>query len=662
MKKQRISMFCLMLALAAKGQTPTTNASPSTVQFRPAGAQSIAQPPGTTLAVNSLNGIQTADFNTAAGDIGSKINAAFAACGGAAGKPVQSCVVNLVGDQTYSYATTIVIPNDSSAPWVTSPTLDCHNGTLRFTPASGEAFTVLGENAYKSGEIRNCRFMVGGAAATAHLWSRIDFAVSHSFFQMGATGLTFINDKAHGGPGYTEQQHWSDIQISVDGNRCGLTFTQDPSIYGNRSVGSFFYNSFEGVHFDLSGNGAKGVCLADNPAEPVVMFGSHWDINVNSGGDVALFWLGNASAITRGSVTVRGENTGGGSALDVYVSTPSSTFDNFGMSYATGFAHGYGPHIAHANVIFRGGQSPIDNDIFKGAYGVSSSTAEIGGVNPGRACKGFSAGSFLFALADFDAAVNCYFEIGYRNTSDASPDVDIAGNSGKPFTSLLWTDNFSKGVGIGPGFGKTVTPKSTLEVIGTASVRNRSLGTATDGGVTASRSIDPATGDLLDTFIGGTAGKPSNHYKQQFRDYATSATVTGLDCYSNKAVLCNVPNLTIGGSATALKGLQGTGDRAATATGSFTPGNLRRTDNNGTEIDAGVSPVLAASLTTTAAASDAVNIPGMTPGGHCGLTAASASAAANAATTWIGVKSAGRLVVNHAPVAGMAYDVICTGY
>lgn len=72
---------------------------------------------------------------------------------------------------------------------------------------------------------------------------------------------------------------------------------------------------------------------------------------------------------------------------------------------------------------------------------------------------------------------------------------------------------------------------------------------------------------------------------------------------------------------------------------------------------------VAASLTTTAATSDAVAIAGMTSSGHCSAPAATnSSAAANVATTYISAKATNSVTVTHAATAGMTFDLTCTPY
>jgi len=77
--------------------------------------------------------------------------------------------------------------------------------------------------------------------------------------------------------------------------------------------------------------------------------------------------------------------------------------------------------------------------------------------------------------------------------------------------------------------------------------------------------------------------------------------------------------------------------------------------------DGAAAPVMVASLTTTAAASDNVSIQGMTASGHCTLTATNASAATNITTTFISAKAANQITVSHTATANMTYDIMCTG-
>lgn len=78
--------------------------------------------------------------------------------------------------------------------------------------------------------------------------------------------------------------------------------------------------------------------------------------------------------------------------------------------------------------------------------------------------------------------------------------------------------------------------------------------------------------------------------------------------------------------------------------------------------DGNSGTVLAASLVTTAAASDNVAIQGMTAGGHCDIQPTNASAATNIATTFVSAKASNQITVSHAATANMNYDITCTSF
>ncbi len=383
-------------------------------------------------------------------DIGMKINAAFAACGGTASLPVQGCMVQLSGVVPYNYSTTIVIPNATSAPYIHAPTLDCNGGTLTYTGA-GEGLTVLGENEYKSGAIRNCNVHFVQTSATSHWWSRIDFTVVHSSFTLGARGILLVNDLAHGGPGYTEQQHWDDVQWTVPADSCGVTFMEDPAIVGT-GVGSFFYNRFEG-HLDLAGDDSKGFCTADVTAPPRVgSFGSTFLLHVNMGGSGdSIFYLAAMTQIMRGYVDIVGENDGGAN-YDIYLAGGGANFTNFGQEYLFNVSRYYGVN-ARANVNFAGGLDSLANDIITGIGSVNE-TYEQGGLPAQVTSKNFFAGNTVHALARYSPCptVNGWWQVGWRQTDNTWQDVDVAGTSGKPFTNTIYTDDCG-GVGVGQGFG-----------------------------------------------------------------------------------------------------------------------------------------------------------------------------------------------------------------
>jgi hypothetical protein len=73
-----------------------------------------------------------------------------------------------------------------------------------------------------------------------------------------------------------------------------------------------------------------------------------------------------------------------------------------------------------------------------------------------------------------------------------------------------------------------------------------------------------------------------------------------------------------------------------------------------------ISPAIPANLTTSAHTSDTVSIIGMTPRGHCSLSAANESAAAHIASAFISSYGTGQIPVTHATAAGMDYTLLYT--
>jgi hypothetical protein len=66
------------------------------------------------------------------------------------------------------------------------------------------------------------------------------------------------------------------------------------------------------------------------------------------------------------------------------------------------------------------------------------------------------------------------------------------------------------------------------------------------------------------------------------------------------------------------------------------------------------------SFITTSATTDFVAVTGMTPSGHCSLTATNAEAARGSPSVWVSNKTTNRISVTHAPSPGWTFDVMCT--
>jgi len=75
-----------------------------------------------------------------------------------------------------------------------------------------------------------------------------------------------------------------------------------------------------------------------------------------------------------------------------------------------------------------------------------------------------------------------------------------------------------------------------------------------------------------------------------------------------------------------------------------------------------VSPAVRQTFITAATTATSVEIPGASSTSTCSMSAGNALAAAYISTTYLGSRAHGKVVVNHAPIAGMIYDIVCTAY
>jgi hypothetical protein len=71
---------------------------------------------------------------------------------------------------------------------------------------------------------------------------------------------------------------------------------------------------------------------------------------------------------------------------------------------------------------------------------------------------------------------------------------------------------------------------------------------------------------------------------------------------------------------------------------------------------------VAASLTTTANATDVVSIPGFTGSGHVSLTATNSTAAGMIASTYVSAKGTNSITVTHPSTANATFDIVATPY
>jgi len=206
----------------------------SGVNLTPPASQTVTQPAGTTLGVNSLNGVLNASLFSGA-DIGAKINAAFASCS-------NTCVV-VIPPGTYTYSTTIAM----SLP--TQSLIGQGSGftTLNYI-GSGDAvlwqmnpFTVA-----KAGTLKGLTFLCTSGATNCIHSGSIQGSTWEDLVVAGATkanaaGILLENALINGFPAWTERTYMHNVQVgsSAVGNTRGLDFRAN----GGRD--SFGYSDFD---------------------------------------------------------------------------------------------------------------------------------------------------------------------------------------------------------------------------------------------------------------------------------------------------------------------------------------------------------------------------------------------------------------------------------
>lgn len=81
---------------------------------------------------------------------------------------------------------------------------------------------------------------------------------------------------------------------------------------------------------------------------------------------------------------------------------------------------------------------------------------------------------------------------------------------------------------------------------------------------------------------------------------------------------------------------------------------------NGAAVPTGGQTILKGVLTTTAAATDALTITGVTATSTCTFSAANAAAGTNIATSFVSAVATNSVTLTHTATAGMIYNIHCT--
>ncbi len=431
-----------------------------------------------TLAAESTNNILYADaFPGSTVDL--KIAAAFASVAGTSGNVNPSAEVDLSPGKTYTINGTITIPNNLSSPYIFSPTLDCKGSTILYT-GSGSAVNILPENVLgplSTGSLRNCDIYgptVDSGSPVVVASSRSGFYYYGDILANGSSCLDLENTTTNGGIGYTEQ-------ITIYGLTTSACSSHILMHTGTGALSSFEYNHIQNWKCQL----AAEKCL-DLGTSGTVAFdtqGLVLDMEVNTTSPVTnaySVYIDNNNRMIRGTVNIRGENTGGAANFySVFINSPSSYFYNQGNVIQASGVIGYGVGVSEANYVLHPSLQYTSNDLGKGS---SIHYEPETGIYTPRHCKYDLGGggtytnspNATFWLARFAGSEDdCNFQILSRTTTAAAGDndVDISG-SGVSAVNDFYVDALSGNVGIGSGYGNgypsgSIVPPANLSVNGT---------------------------------------------------------------------------------------------------------------------------------------------------------------------------------------------------
>lgn len=444
----------------------------------PTATQPVAQPTGTTFAVNSLNSVLSAD-QFAGADIGVKVTAAFASCAA----PNSSCKVTLPPGQNFSFSNTIYIPGDNAmtVEGITIPAadhsimqLDCQGSTLTWTGAGDAVWALLENTADPTGSISNCKFVNGpsntASLAAVHQFSRIWFNYDNNTFSgfnnTSGVGIELDNVAGTGGFGYNERTHFMGNSFSFNtkgvqfrgshggtgsfartvmlGTECGLNANQICiSVEGS---GGFQTGDAYGGTFEIHSNGTTGSRV----------------VSLTSGGDMRL-----------GLANIEGEGSGG---YLIYVDNEQALFQMSGFASPSGGLTNF--NGATSNAI----QQPMTSFAFV-AQANPFAFGEEQSPNPKFT---FDGANLRFGMPFDFATPHGTFQLYNRVTTNGTdPEVDATPSTGNIQKNLMFCSPlgcaFGNGYGLSATTGGTHLPSHDLEFMSTFANQAGTAGTDVDG-------------------------------------------------------------------------------------------------------------------------------------------------------------------------------------
>ena len=270
----------------------------------------------------TVAGVAFADAFAGA-SISQKIANAFASQSGTQRTPAVSAVVTLAPNHVYNYASSIEIPNETTAPFITRPVLDCNGSTLVYTGrGAAPAVLVHGENAGNSmgsGELRNCVInRVDPSGPVIQNNTRMGWHMTNLALYGGQDGYLVQLTKLDGGPGYVEQSFLDNVAFENPA-RDGIHVQCD------RSPGEgcgYQYNYGRKLRFEFQGDGHAQINFAD---PRINAFNGSYQTTANAGGNGTMYVMKSAGTVLSTFIEYNGEDDagtmvfkfGGGGVMDL---------------------------------------------------------------------------------------------------------------------------------------------------------------------------------------------------------------------------------------------------------------------------------------------------------------------------------------------------------
>lgn len=444
----------------------------------PTVTQPVAQPTGTTFAVNSLNSVLSAD-QFAGADIGVKVTAAFISCAA----PKSSCKVTLPPGHNFSFSNSIYIPGDAALTVgsVTIPAadhsvmqLDCQGSTITWMGA-GDAIHVLSENtADPTGSLSNCVIVNGtsntNSLAAVHQFSRIWFTYNNNTFSgfsnAGGVGIELDNVAGAGGFGYNERTHF--IGDSFSFNTKGVQFKGS-----NGGTGSFARTVMLGTECGLNANQICVSVEGSGTLQSGDAYGGTFDIHSNGTTGSRVVSLTSGGVMRLGLANIEGEGTGG---FLIYVDNEQALFQMSGFANASGGLTNFTG--ATSNSI----QPPVNTFGFV----MQANPFAFGEEQSQNPKFTFDGANLRFGMPFDFITPNGTFQLYNRVTTNGSdPEVDATPSTGNIQKNLMFCSPL--GCGFGNGYGRTATtggtnlPAHELEFTSTFANQAATAGTDIDG-------------------------------------------------------------------------------------------------------------------------------------------------------------------------------------